>query len=733
MNASGALILCALLCGGARAADPPPADIAQLRARLNEAANAAHAPVVALELLQALTVDRTPLGPDDCFRIVRCFNPTEPGEDTAARCTEFQDLLERGRRPIVGDDEATVALARAQSSRLALLTVICELRCDALLVPREQCDAAELEQLRAAVELLAPAVRPYVQLAIARRQLRIGVDASATIGIIRSNLGAPPLVRTAAEALEFMVARPRGDDTARAARTWAEGLRDAPSLVRLLAADTVACCAQPQGGPIDPGPWIELHASIVPLDRVALRPAFIERISSTVAPGSQSESGLVVAVLASNAPASDAERVAARLSQLAVRREDDPARPMVMYELGRALALLQKYDEAAVQFETLAREDAADPLAADGIDVALSIREERARLTSIDSEQTNAFRTILALAFDRFPRHPERHRWSLRAAMIENERGAPDEALKHLATIPAGAPERGEADLMKAEAAVRRGAGGGSFEAQLDAALAAFGQRQLAPPLVARRDLLLAERHRRAGEFERADVMARSVIVTPTAGVRTRARGLALLLQIRADRGGPVSLGPDEDALIRQQPEECWNALRPWLVPRCRTLREAGDAEAADDLLARIAPLLVHMAAGRATTADAIDLAQTMILARCSNAALALLRALDGSAQSTPDLRLLLAEALFSAGSEAQRSEAMQHYRALSASEPQGSPAWWQAELGQLRVASSVEGSVDREALLARINRLRAADPELGGPTIKQQFEAIATAARPAR
>ena len=79
---------------------------------------------------------------------------------------------------------------------------------------------------------------------------------------------------------------------------------------------------------------------------------------------------------------------------------------------------------------------------------------------------------------------------------------------------------------------------------------------------------------------------------------------------------------------------------------------------------------------------------------------------------------------------DALRTEAMEAARVLASSVARGSPSWWTAQVIQLELAQATGRA--GEPLRARIARLRAFDPDLGGEAFRTLFEKLESTPPPA-
>ncbi len=413
------------------------------------------------------------------------------------------------------------------------------------------------------------------------------------------------------------------------------------------------------------------------------------------------------------------EEAALRCARVATGSAPAPLRALALRMEGEALARAGRAAEAAEAFARLAREWPADPLAPDAVERAIAIaRAVDAAAGGADPAARRRLEEAVRTGAEKFPDHPGRQRWRAEDAVLTAEAAVADpareaEARESVAAARAALSALADAKDLQALGLRARLAWAGAVPAlqagRPDAALLALEQApppaslpaEIAAPLLAVRAAALAALDRPIEEDAALAAAAPSMDAALEA---------AAVRRLRAVAPAPAPLSPpaaDTATAATVARLSAWAERRGWrslesLAARAEALRATGQYQAALPLL----QAALQLAPDRAD----------LLLARAECLVLA----------PPPGQRAELERAL----AEAIRI----HRRLLAGTEETAdpalrTPAWWLSQLRQLQILERVGRAADDAA--ARLARLRARDPSLGGPDFRMAFERLA-AARPA-
>ncbi|MFM1830482.1 MAG: hypothetical protein RLZZ558_822 [Planctomycetota bacterium] len=457
---------------------------------------------------------------------------------------------------------------------------------------------------------------------------------------------------------------------------------------------------QPEPGAAVPSwtsPFTRLLQDGTPQSAAAIRDAAIARLArveseGTALPPSEPMGllGLTQHRLDAGVPADDLlaalEAVRARpLTPASVRAA--ATRAVAGIEMVR-----ENWGEAADRFVTLAAEHPDDPAAQPAIEAGVRILRELDRAADgQDPQLRQRLESALQLAVDRFAASDDHALWMLERQVLALEAQADGRGTEAF-PVPERVPEGAE-----------------------PASLHARGVAAAAWLAVQAGDMI---------EAERLLQQAPPPLGPSAARRRLRAR-VAAMASLDRDLSTDPEIGPlaARDAeLLRRVIVERLAALRPeqaWPVEAAASTASGG-AQRLSAMLERL------------PSADAADWLVAGDLLRHAGEHAAAVRAYERSLAIQTDTREALlgkAESLrVLAGDEGLR-EAMAIYRRVAAGDGMSTEAsqrdhvWWLCQLRQLQVLQAAGRFDDRASM--RVNRLRAVDPELGGPLFAEAFAAL--------
>ncbi|MSR69315.1 MAG: hypothetical protein EXS17_03095 [Phycisphaerales bacterium] len=523
-----------------------------------------------------------------------------------------------------------------------------------------------------------------------------------------------------------------------------------PTGLRLLAADAfVRTCVTMGKSPADPTTleaWIVTLRNAMPSERAAVRRAVLGRIAGALRGVAVVGTLPPLAVIARSGDALGADASAAAAEEalrvFAAQSADSQVQAAALVVLADAYSAHGEWGRAADMYRLFAQCAAQEPSAATAIETALDIEValDRAR----PDARTASFEATLRLALTNFAELPTRSRSAAQLLALEIMRST------DRLTGASGAASRDAADEMWANAVRLRDLDESAQAAGFDAgpridgaiALATIAADLLAPndppraagpPSLAQWNgwtttdaqrilqlrldrAALQEDGARAAFQRELEAIPPSLLTSETMlACPTLVQFLQRLVANAQALQGGASESARAVALRALEAAEVWEQLHPPadLSPTDADARAicvvAADAaliaHAWDAATARAHALAAHPTADRG---DLLRLAQAL-----SQAA----GALDGTADT--------------ARRDALRNEAMNAARLLATKVARGSAPWWTAQVIQIQMAdASGRGG---EPLQARLARLRALDPDLGGEPSKSALEKFAPAApRPA-
>jgi hypothetical protein len=424
------------------------------------------------------------------------------------------------------------------------------------------------------------------------------------------------------------------------------------------------------------------------------------------------------------------------------------ARFLALRSLARLEVSEGRWNEAVEALLAMAVEEPDDPGASTAIAAAVDLSASLADQLPDDEEAASLARTTLGRAMQAFPMHPERDEWRLRRASHELRDGRFEDAMNTLATVPADRPASLEARVQSLETATRaaEAAEGRDVARWIDRAEQWL--RQLEPWRPMAPDAADSQSYR--------DLGARVALARARLHLLADRPAAALVEVATVRESGPLTREQTiEGVRIRLaafdrlgRPEEAADELR--------RLSASGDTESGSLLESRLETAL---AGARRAEADG-DVDRATRIGRESAAPLAdaLLAWLDARSGPPPARKILLcveglrrggrpsaaletivdlepryanvrefalerAECLYAVARLEDLTEAIVLYRRIAAGSPEGSPAWWLAELRQLQILRRVGRELER--IGPRIARLRELDPDLGGEGFRREFEAL--------
>ncbi len=700
-----------------------------LRREVLRSADASARSTLALDQAEALALVGPSLDATDVFALAGLLEPSE-AQSLGAALDEAGALL------------ATVPeIKAADKTRKAILaTVLAARRIDLAAQRGEPLEIAASADDALAAKLVSPA-RESVRLALARIALVARpADAAALLDIVANTVDAPTLLRTAARALGVIGSAERGDaDADSTGRALARSVAtlDAPS--RLLVGDALARAARTRRVSLGDAilVWAALPSAAPKGDASSLRAAVVRRVRTVVPVPSLADAAIgSPLVLAAFAPTLAQKDAAA--TELALRTTldalptTDPLRSLVRYEHARALALTAKYAEAADSFLLLSTSESADPLAADAIDLAIEIAVELGRAANSDDAARTRANTALSVGLGQFFDHPSHERWLLLKGELALDVDRLAEARRAFARVGTSADARlGEALTWIADADATRSASDRTNA--LTAATRCLSRAGEAPS--GRRSIIEAWRFLIESDGVSAIERLHSAFGDKHLAASDLRRALRLLFRAQASAGLAASLSPEALERVTAAPNVAQLVIFDYVRSTLAQLRavSAGDRPAnAEHRLGSLLPLPAAVLSN-ATSDDRILLAKAFLAVSRNAEAFAITSSLIAESPDDSERRLLHARA-----AEADhRAEAGALYRSIVASAGEGSAAWWQAQVGELRLlepAATLSADAARgvsDTILARVNRLRHRDPALGGEETASALESLAARVTP--
>lgn len=454
--------------------------------------------------------------------------------------------------------------------------------------------------------------------------------------------------------------------------------------------------------------WLDALEACTPVRRSGVRQAVLERIAQWLPDDPAPVPRLARAMCRLRDPESRQEAADELAELLQVhgdgtnalhRAEEFPPslRMAAEFELGRAELNLGRARSGAVRLLRFAKEHGADPSSRSAIETTV--------LAARALGDPALLSTALATAVELFPDHPEHGAWRVEATALAL---SPDAAAL---VERQSAPRRYAHAIEAMERAKRTGVRDPALMADLVAAAAeaanemnhahdalslldrltdpAGGGLEGIPPDL--RNRLLEERVAALAQAGQSILSDRWVATEHKADPQAIADTCARVLrrQIPTDLAGALIDPPD-----------------PALRARIVSMAEA-----------------VQQMAPPAPQRDEVILC-ALLLGQLPDAALPVARRVLVAQGERADTLLALAEALYTGGDQAALAEAMPIYTRLARALPEGTPAWWVAELRRLQILERVNRNT--EVIAPRVARLQAAHPDLGGGTLKTAFLALA-------
>lgn len=579
---------------------------------------------------------------------------------------------------------------------------------------------------------LSSPTREITMIANARLLLRSRPEeAQALLDDVASTAGVPSAVALTARLLGPLGAAERGDAAAISALQAIAAATSRNAVAeRLLVGDALALAAsrlhrQPNEAF---AAWTDLLRTVPREDAASVRAAVLMRVRSLVTPAAV-DPATAPPLLLAVAIRHYAERdpAAARAALDRQLRQEDPSAlgalaPLLAFEDARLLALAGEYHEAAKRFRTLAFERSDDPVASEAIDLAMEILFELSLSPSTTDAQRADAAVAMTEAIATFYDHPNRDRWRVHLGNVELDRGRLASARSAFAASPSE-PAREGASLAWILTAL-----GARDEAELAAAVRE-SDAALPPPAATpsgRRILIEGLRARATGDDRAAADLIDQALGQPTLLTGDVRHGLRELLaaQRRARMAPTFTTGAG--LAVQRFPTLARDAILAELEgPFARTLETSeaiASVEAATlrNLLPPTSRVLAAM-----TPAQRALVASALLADQRRTDAAAITGPLLAESQD-PATMLLHARAV----EEAQPREAFDLYRTVvQRAEPQ-SPAWWSAQVGELRLRFATPSAETAELVVARVNRLRQTDAELGGERTRAALEGLAETAR---
>lgn len=621
--------------------------------------------------------------------------------------------------PIPGADDLARSRARDQRTRGAVLWIVAKAR--GLHPPAEAVFRPWVDELDRDVDAAPARLRGLFLLALAATRAAEGGDAAPSLARLGTMSDLRPAERVLAAAFRTTIGGrtdPRPERTTEAMTAFLRSVRSESPREQVLAADAVAAAL-----PDPAAAWCDLFDLADETSRVRMLPALLARLASVPCQVAVARPlhllALERAIVETDLPAA-----IDRFAAIAADRERPALRPLAMVALARCECRARRYREAVRDCERYAEEYPDGPGAADAIDLAIFILAE-GRRERPSTEDDLALLRIVRSALDRFPAARQRADWLVIAAEVAHDRGEVDLARRAADELPPGHVDADRTRLLAAETTVdavdrpreRRAELVGHDLQLLDGLRSALA----AEPSLAARAAILAARHAGlAGDPAKAAERGAAVARDASILHDLRGRALVAIIEAQVENGVEVVLPPDLGVAAASDPDAWWPSLRApvrAIVDRILALPADAAAAEAKRLLGSFGPPLAEVAAADGDGAWRLRLAEALLRAGACDA---VQRVFPASESHTAAALLLRAEARRLAGAG---DEAMRLFREATDASAERSVPWWQAELGQLRVAAATPANVD--AVRARIHWLRGLDHALGGPPVGPAIEAL--------
>lgn len=426
--------------------------------------------------------------------------------------------------------------------------------------------------------------------------------------------------------------------------------------------------------------WLDAVAAAAPALRPAVRSEAFARIARHCTDQDAAVPRLARALAAAGGGDARIDAAAEVRACVADPALDPSLRPWAMLELGRAELAAGRPAAGAEALLAFAESSAADPTSRDAIDAAVTA----ARGTG----DAALLGRVLATAVGRFPDHPDHASWRVELA-----------ALGLSADAPAGARRPAARRAAEALDGLDRADRAGIADPALRADLAIAAADALSEEFAG--EAALAALGRIGGLQGLAAATQRRVL---------EERLRALLAAGRAPEGDAnvASLLRDDPQAVADAAARVLRRTSP-LDPAAVAVAPAGGRAAAQ--AGRLAGLALAAAPPRPERDEV--LAGALVVAGMHEEALAAADRALAARGERADLVLARAEALFGLGGRDRLAAAFAAYERLARSAPEGSPAWWLAQVRRLQVLDRVGES--RASIAPKVARLQAMDPELGG------------------
>ncbi len=424
------------------------------------------------------------------------------------------------------------------------------------------------------------------------------------------------------------------------------------------------------------------------------------------------------------------------------------ARFLALRSLARLEVSESRWNEAVAAMLAMATEQPADPGSIAAIAAAVDLSASLSEQLPDDEEAASLARDTLARAMQAFPMHPQRDAWRLQRATHELRDGRFDDAMNTLAMVPADRPASLEARVQSLETATRaaEAAEGRDVARWIDRAEQWLRQlepwRPMPPEAAdsqAYRELGARVALARARLHLLADRPAAALVEVATvreSGPLTREQtieGVRIRLAAFDRLGRPEEAAEELRRLSASGDTESGSLLESRLETALAAARRA-EADGDVDRAARIgresaAPLADALLAWLDARSGPLPARKVLLCVEGlrrggrPNAALDTIGRLEARYANVREFALERAECLYAVARLEDLTEAIVLYRRIAAGSPEGSPAWWLAELRQLQILRRVGRELDR--IGPRIARLRELDPDLGGEGLRREFEAL--------
>jgi tetratricopeptide (TPR) repeat protein len=635
----------------------------------------------------------------------------------------LHQTFEEAAKPIAGTDDLARSQARAQRLRgTALWTMAFAADPE---VPGAKTFRPWLEEIAIDPDALPASYRGPFLLALAHIRAREGGDAAPILVDLLERPGVAPYLRLVAKSLQSIPAVTRGGQPADALTpAMGEVLRSSLAQflpAQLLAADIIA------GGLADPTEaWCALFDLADADHRMTLATNLAARLRAIPCDPAKARPLHLLAAWPTADAASRAV-IAERVAALIDETPRNACRPLAIMALATEATSAKRYEEAISHYERVAREYPSLHVAPLMMDTAIFIRSALRKVDDNEAART-AFAEALAFAMKTFPAAQERPSWLLLASELAFERGDLATLRQCADTAPRGA-EMNPVFLRAAERTVDAESMPLAERIRLvNADLGKIAQAEPAPaattPEIAWRRSIEARAQRLGGEIEKAVATASTLVLDEAAPAEIRQRALTTILLALDEGRREVRLPTEVESLVAKSPELWWPGARPLLANWLTRLtaepeNETNRAEARRTLGALI-PLFVGTAARDGNRSWRLKLADALLR---SGAFAAVDQVFQGDEAHTPEALILRAEGQRRRGGDAALASAMRLFREATDASVERASTWWQAELGQLRVAATMPGTVD--AVRARIHWLRSIDTALGGAATGPAIEEL--------